>query len=109
MSKSNRGVRTIRKALRNRRLVRTADPGWIGGALVSAHCGHPLPARARHLGRSAMDLGVRRESEHGNLMLYASCKDVGEGEPRCQIRYLVARTSVAHTLERACVRRLDAP
>jgi len=56
-----------------------------------------------------MDLGVRRESEHGNLMLYASCKDVGEGEPRCQIRYLVERTSVAHTLERACVRRLDAP
>jgi hypothetical protein len=50
---------------------------------------------------------VRRELEHGNLVLNASSGTSVWKEPRIQIRYLVKRTTVCHKLDLARVRPLE--
>jgi hypothetical protein len=50
---------------------------------------------------------VRRELEHGNLVLNASSSTSVWKEPRIQIRYLVERTTVCHKLDLARVRPLE--
>ncbi len=49
---------------------------------------------------------VRRELEHGNLVLNASSGNSVWKEPRIQIRYLVERTADSHAIDLARVRPL---
>jgi transglutaminase-like putative cysteine protease len=50
---------------------------------------------------------VRRETEHGNLMLHAYTRWPDKAEAAFQVRYLVERTAITHMLHPACVRPLE--
>lgn len=52
---------------------------------------------------------LTRETAHGNPLLYSRMAGPVATETRFEIRYIVERTAVAHSLHPACVRPLETP
>jgi len=52
---------------------------------------------------------LRRELEHGNLILYASSSNSDWSASKIEIRYLVERAAVSHAIHLARVRPLETP
>jgi hypothetical protein len=52
---------------------------------------------------------LRRELEHGNLILYASSSNSDWSESKIEIRYLVERAAVSRAIHLARVRLLETP